>query len=90
MTFVCQYVTHPLCLISSRPEPVCSDSPVCFMLQNHELKDLLPYGFAIHHAGMTRYDTLLINIFKLLVKCEIPYIPDFVWLILSYKVVYKV
>jgi len=23
--------------------------------QNLELKDLLPYGFAIHHAGMTRY-----------------------------------
>ena len=24
-------------------------------VKNTELKDLLPYGFAIHHAGMTRY-----------------------------------
>jgi pre-mRNA-splicing helicase BRR2 len=23
-------------------------------VKNHELKDLLPYGFAIHHAGMTK------------------------------------
>ena len=27
--------------------------------QNLELKDLLPYGFAIHHAGMTRVDRTL-------------------------------
>lgn len=25
-------------------------------LKNNDLKTLLPYGFAIHHAGMTRYD----------------------------------
>ena len=25
-----------------------------WLFQNHELKDLLPYGFAIHHAGMTK------------------------------------
>ena len=25
-----------------------------FDLQNADLKDLLPYGFAIHHAGMSR------------------------------------
>ena len=24
--------------------------------KNNELKDLLPYGFAIHHAGMSRAD----------------------------------
>jgi len=24
--------------------------------QNRELRELLPYGFAIHHAGMTRFD----------------------------------
>ena len=29
--------------------------------QNHELKDLLPYGFAIHHAGMTRVDRTLVE-----------------------------
>uniref|UniRef100_A0A8C9V9Z6 U5 small nuclear ribonucleoprotein 200 kDa helicase n=1 Tax=Scleropages formosus TaxID=113540 RepID=A0A8C9V9Z6_SCLFO len=29
--------------------------------QNLELKDLLPYGFAIHHAGMTRVDRTLVE-----------------------------
>lgn len=29
--------------------------------QNGELKDLLPYGFAIHHAGMTRVDRTLVE-----------------------------
>ncbi|KAL7981319.1 hypothetical protein Chor_002215 [Crotalus horridus] len=28
--------------------------------KNLELKDLLPYGFAIHHAGMTRVDRTLV------------------------------
>ncbi|XP_074602133.1 U5 small nuclear ribonucleoprotein l(3)72Ab [Brevipalpus obovatus] len=28
---------------------------------NHELKDLLPYGFGIHHAGMTRVDRTLVE-----------------------------
>lgn len=31
------------------------------MPQNLELKDLLPYGFAIHHAGMTRVDRTLVE-----------------------------
>uniref|UniRef100_A0A670Z8Y4 U5 small nuclear ribonucleoprotein 200 kDa helicase n=1 Tax=Pseudonaja textilis TaxID=8673 RepID=A0A670Z8Y4_PSETE len=30
-------------------------------IQNLELKDLLPYGFAIHHAGMTRVDRTLVE-----------------------------
>lgn len=34
---------------------------VVFVLQNLELKDLLPYGFAIHHAGMTRVDRTLVE-----------------------------
>ncbi|KAF1482900.1 hypothetical protein FQV08_0012370, partial [Pygoscelis antarcticus] len=29
--------------------------------KNLELKDLLPYGFAIHHAGMTRVDRTLVE-----------------------------
>lgn len=29
-------------------------SLIDWVFQNHELKDLLPYGFAIHHAGMTK------------------------------------
>ena len=30
-------------------------------VRNLELKDLLPYGFAIHHAGMTRVDRALVE-----------------------------
>ena len=30
-------------------------------VKNMELKDLLPYGFAIHHAGMTRVDRTLVE-----------------------------
>ena len=30
-------------------------------VKNTELKDLLPYGFAIHHAGMTRVDRTLVE-----------------------------
>ncbi|KJH44065.1 DEAD/DEAH box helicase [Dictyocaulus viviparus] len=30
-------------------------------VKNHELKDLLPYGFAIHHAGMNRLDRTLVE-----------------------------
>lgn len=30
-------------------------------VKNPELKDLLPYGFAIHHAGMTRVDRTLVE-----------------------------
>lgn len=30
-------------------------------MQNNELKDLLPYGFAIHHAGMNRVDRTLVE-----------------------------
>lgn len=32
-----------------------------FFFKNLELKDLLPYGFAIHHAGMTRVDRTLVE-----------------------------
>ena len=31
------------------------------LLQNNDLKDLLPYGFAIHHAGMSRLDRTLVE-----------------------------
>ena len=30
-------------------------------VKNSELQDLLPYGFAIHHAGMTRVDRTLVE-----------------------------
>lgn len=30
-------------------------------VKNSELKDLLPYGFAVHHAGMTRVDRTLVE-----------------------------
>ena len=30
-------------------------------MKNLELKDLLPYGFAIHHAGMARVDRALVE-----------------------------
>lgn len=30
-------------------------------VKNHELKELLPYGFAIHHAGMTKVDRTLVE-----------------------------
>ncbi|KAL1138953.1 hypothetical protein AAG570_009015 [Ranatra chinensis] len=30
-------------------------------VKNSELKDLLPYGFAIHHAGMSRVDRTLVE-----------------------------
>ncbi|KAI6238035.1 hypothetical protein M3Y99_00730500 [Aphelenchoides fujianensis] len=29
--------------------------------KNHELKELLPYGFGIHHAGMSRVDRTLVE-----------------------------
>jgi pre-mRNA-splicing helicase BRR2 len=29
--------------------------------KNHDLKELLPYGFAIHHAGMNRPDRTLVE-----------------------------
>lgn len=32
-----------------------------FILKNSELKDLLPYSFAIHHAGMTGADRTLVE-----------------------------
>lgn len=40
-------------------------------VKNSELKDLLPYGFAIHHAGMNRYLKILhlhFNVIFLLVQ----------------------
>ena len=30
-------------------------------VKNPELRDLLPYGFAIHHAGMARIDRTLVE-----------------------------
>ncbi|KAI5074534.1 hypothetical protein GOP47_0010495 [Adiantum capillus-veneris] len=30
-------------------------------VKNSDLRDLLPYGFAIHHAGMTRFDRTLVE-----------------------------
>lgn len=30
-------------------------------VKNHDLKDLLPYGFGIHHAGMSRVDRTLVE-----------------------------
>jgi pre-mRNA-splicing helicase BRR2 len=30
-------------------------------VKNLELKDLLPFGFAIHHAGMNRVDRTLVE-----------------------------
>lgn len=30
-------------------------------VKNSELKDLLPYGFAMHHAGMSRVDRTLVE-----------------------------
>lgn len=36
-------------------------TPLTHTLQNQELKDLLPYGFAIHHAGMNRVDRTLVE-----------------------------
>ena len=40
--------------------PPCLPSFPCSP-QNAELKDLLPYGFAIHHAGMSRVDRTLVE-----------------------------
>uniref|UniRef100_A0A674I2U6 Activating signal cointegrator 1 complex subunit 3 n=1 Tax=Terrapene triunguis TaxID=2587831 RepID=A0A674I2U6_9SAUR len=41
--------------------PSCWYFSFVSLLQNLELKDLLPYGFAIHHAGMTRVDRTLVE-----------------------------
>ena len=30
-------------------------------VKNLELKDILPYGFAVHHAGMSRVDRTLVE-----------------------------
>lgn len=30
-------------------------------MKNNDLKELLPYGFAIHHAGMNRVDRALVE-----------------------------
>lgn len=52
-----------VCFISGRvPLGSLPASSVLFLFpQNLELKDLLPYGFAIHHAGMTRVDRTLVE-----------------------------
>ena len=31
------------------------------VVQNEDLKDLMPYGFAIHHAGMNKTDRALVE-----------------------------
>lgn len=43
------------------PTASLTSSPLLSVPQNLELKDLLPYGFAIHHAGMTRVDRTLVE-----------------------------
>lgn len=52
-SFSCRICTSSCCFSSLEL--------VVFVLQNLELKDLLPYGFAIHHAGMTRVDRTLVE-----------------------------
>ncbi|EGF82711.1 hypothetical protein BATDEDRAFT_34385 [Batrachochytrium dendrobatidis JAM81] len=42
----------------ARREILQSESENC---ANEDLKDVLPYGFAIHHAGMTRLDRSLVE-----------------------------
>ena len=55
-------LTHPHTLTptSLTPTPL-TPTPLTHTLQNQELKDLLPYGFAIHHAGMNRVDRTLVE-----------------------------
>ncbi|XP_077325657.1 U5 small nuclear ribonucleoprotein 200 kDa helicase [Lithobates pipiens] len=43
---------------SASTEVLRSEADQC---KNLELKDLLPYGFAIHHAGMSRVDRTLVE-----------------------------
>ena len=43
-----------MCVVSLPP-------PLTLHIQNPELKDLLSYGFAIHHAGMNRVDRTLVE-----------------------------
>uniref|UniRef100_A0A8C8K732 U5 small nuclear ribonucleoprotein 200 kDa helicase n=1 Tax=Oncorhynchus tshawytscha TaxID=74940 RepID=A0A8C8K732_ONCTS len=50
-----------LCQVYSLPERDPLLYIHFFIHQNLELKDLLPYGFAIHHAGMTRVDRTLVE-----------------------------
>ncbi|NXK27255.1 U520 helicase, partial [Arenaria interpres] len=47
--------------LAAEDKRVALGERVVFVLQNLELKDLLPYGFAIHHAGMTRVDRTLVE-----------------------------
>lgn len=55
-------------LIIATPQLTCRiyvcvlhDRTEADQVKNAELKDLLPYGFAIHHAGMTRVDRTLVE-----------------------------
>ncbi|CAO2183145.1 unnamed protein product [Urochloa humidicola] len=43
---------------SASQEILCTDAE---LVKNNDLKDLLPYGFAIHHAGMARVDRELVE-----------------------------
>uniref|UniRef100_A0A8B9LHH3 U5 small nuclear ribonucleoprotein 200 kDa helicase n=1 Tax=Astyanax mexicanus TaxID=7994 RepID=A0A8B9LHH3_ASTMX len=45
---------------SASTEVLRTEAEQC-KVSNLELKDLLPYGFAIHHAGMTRVDRTLVE-----------------------------
>lgn len=38
-------------------------------VKNLELKDLLPYGFAIHHAGMNKYVHKSNLLFQFIFQC---------------------
>lgn len=50
-----------LLLLGRAPQRGSSHCLFFSVPQNLELKDLLPYGFAIHHAGMTRVDRTLVE-----------------------------
>ncbi|KAF8409860.1 hypothetical protein HHK36_002378 [Tetracentron sinense] len=40
------------------------------LVKSNDLKDLLPYGFAIHHAGMARVDRQLVEDFLVMDMCK--------------------
>lgn len=50
-----------LCSVAEFLQKPASSPWSLSLAQNLELKDLLPYGFAIHHAGMTRVDRTLVE-----------------------------
>lgn len=54
-------IVGDLFLLGRAPQRGSSHHLFSSVPQNLELKDLLPYGFAIHHAGMTRVDRTLVE-----------------------------